>query len=173
MTSMSGRLPRRVDPGGDRVEPRPTIGIGQRDPSMHLLDMGGGMKPVGIFEFLQHTRSQEPADRRFSASRTPMTITTDVEVVGLRAVATSHRNHSSWGILSTIARSYGAWAQPRCTATRPPRQVNGTLRISFYCSTDAAAFLCQCPVTNHETEIQDIYRAGWRVGLRSDRCVGA
>ena len=37
-----------IDPSGDRVQPGPTILIGERNTVVHLLDVGSRVKPIGV-----------------------------------------------------------------------------------------------------------------------------
>src|SRR5262245_8868292 len=48
--AMSAAAPNLVDPAGDRVQPRPTVLVGERDALVHFLDVGGRVKPVAILE---------------------------------------------------------------------------------------------------------------------------
>src|SRR4051812_3705307 len=51
-----------VNPGSDRIQPGPAILIGEGNAAMHLVDVGSGMKPIGVRELPSKTRCQERAD---------------------------------------------------------------------------------------------------------------
>ena len=67
--AMSARTTRLVDPGGDRIQPGPTILIGERNTAVHLVDVGGRMKPIGVLELPSQMQCEERADGRLPASR--------------------------------------------------------------------------------------------------------
>src|SRR5262245_10616598 len=57
-----------VNPGCDRVKPGPAILIGQRNTLMHLVNIGCGMKPIGIRELPMQTLGQQRSHCRLSGS---------------------------------------------------------------------------------------------------------
>ena len=57
-----------IDPSCDRLKPRQTIGIGQRDAAFHFLDIGFGMKPVAIFKAPAELLGEERGDRRLAGA---------------------------------------------------------------------------------------------------------
>src|SRR3981081_2415701 len=61
---MSARGPRLVDPGCNRVQPRPAILIGQRNTLVHLFDIGGRVEPIAILEFPLQACGEKRSDGR-------------------------------------------------------------------------------------------------------------
>jgi hypothetical protein len=50
-----------VHPGGDRLQPRPAVGVGKRLSPPHLLDVGRGVERIGVNERpVQASREQRP-----------------------------------------------------------------------------------------------------------------
>src|SRR5947209_8415424 len=58
-----------VDPSCDRLKPGLAIGIGQRRPLLHFLDIGFGVKPIAVLEAPAEFLSQQSGDRRLSGTR--------------------------------------------------------------------------------------------------------
>ena len=54
-----------VDPSGDRVQPGPTIVVGERNTVVHLLDVCSRVKPIGVLELPSQARSEKCADGGF------------------------------------------------------------------------------------------------------------
>src|SRR5689334_23192869 len=61
--------PLMVDPGGDRIEPGPAVGIGERRAGAHLLDVLQRMKAVTVPEGPSEALGEALADRRLAAAR--------------------------------------------------------------------------------------------------------
>src|SRR4029077_15223942 len=57
------------DPGGDRLQPRPAIRVGQRLAATHFLDISLRMKAVRIPKGAIETRGNQLPDRRFAGTR--------------------------------------------------------------------------------------------------------
>src|SRR5580704_11772212 len=53
------RMAGLIDPGGDRLQPRPAILVSERNAAVHLVDIGRGVKPIGILELPMQTVSQQ------------------------------------------------------------------------------------------------------------------
>ena len=58
-----------VDPSGDRVQPGPTILVGERNTVVHLLDVCSRVKPIGVLELPSQARSEKCADGGFPRAR--------------------------------------------------------------------------------------------------------
>ena len=66
---VSARKARVVDPAGDRRQPGPAILVRERDAAMHLVDVGGRMKPIGVLELPPKARREQRSDRRLARPR--------------------------------------------------------------------------------------------------------
>src|SRR4051794_13878224 len=66
---VSARMARVVDPAGDRRQPGPAIVVRERDAPVHLVDVGGRVKPIGVPELPPKTRREECSDRRLARPR--------------------------------------------------------------------------------------------------------
>jgi hypothetical protein len=56
---MSAGMAATVNPSGDSVQSGPTVLIGERNAAVHLLDIGGRVKPVGILKFPSHASGKQ------------------------------------------------------------------------------------------------------------------
>jgi hypothetical protein len=59
----------------DRVQPGPTILIGEGNAAVHLVDVGSRMEPIGMLELPSEAESEEPTVD-FPQPETPMTTIT-------------------------------------------------------------------------------------------------
>src|SRR6266849_203365 len=46
--AMAARVSRSFDPGGNSLQPRPSVFVRERLPGMHLFDVASRMEPVGV-----------------------------------------------------------------------------------------------------------------------------
>src|SRR6476620_4119566 len=60
--AMSTRAARLVDPVGDRMQPGPTVLVGEWNAAVHLVDVRSWMKPIRVLEFPSETGSKKRSD---------------------------------------------------------------------------------------------------------------
>src|SRR5215467_5052368 len=67
--AVPARTTHLINPGRDRAKPGPAILVGQRNTLMHLVDIGWGVKPIGILELPMQTLGKQCSHRRLTAPR--------------------------------------------------------------------------------------------------------
>src|SRR5262249_15397270 len=65
--AMPTRTTYLINPGSDRAQPRATILVGQGNTFAHLVDIGCGMKPVGILKLPMQTLGKQCTHGRLAA----------------------------------------------------------------------------------------------------------
>jgi len=60
--AVSAGMAATVNPSGDRIQPGPTVLIGERNAAVHLLDVRGRVKPVAILKFPSHASGKQRSD---------------------------------------------------------------------------------------------------------------
>ena len=63
--------PRRIDPGGDAVQPGPAILVGERHAAVHLLYVRRGVEPVALLEDPIQPMCEHHCDRALAATGDP------------------------------------------------------------------------------------------------------
>src|SRR5215467_809992 len=75
--AVPARTTHLINPGRDRAKPGPAILVGQRNTLMHLVDIGWGVKPIGILELQCKRWASNAPTVDLPLPETPMRTITD------------------------------------------------------------------------------------------------